>query len=122
AEHKRKLRALGSGLHVLSMTATPIPRTLQSALVGLRDLSTITTPPARRRPVRTFNAPFDPASIRQALLRERRRGGQSFVVVPRVEDVGATAARLAEIVPDLDLLVAHGQMPPREIDEAMVGF
>ena len=122
AEQKRKLRALGQGLHVLSMTATPIPRTLQSALVGLRDLSTIASPPARRRPVRTFNAPFDPVAIRQALLRERRRGGQSFVVVPRVEDIDETARRLKEIVPDLSLMVAHGQMPPGEIDEVMVGF
>ncbi len=120
--HKQRLRTLGQDLHVLSMTATPIPRTLQTALVGLRDLSTIATPPARRRPVRTFNAPFDPATIRQALLRERRRGGQSFVIVPRVEDIDTAAARIARIVPDLELRVAHGQMPPREIDEAMVGF
>ena len=122
AEHKKKLRALGEGVHLLTMTATPIPRTLQSALVGLHDLSTIATPPSRRRPIRTLVAEDDPTTLRQALLRERRRGGQSFVVVPRVEDIEPTAERLRKLAPRLDLRVAHGQMPAREIDETMVGF
>ena len=77
------------------MTATPIPRTLQAAMVGVQDVSVIASPPARRRPIRTFLAPFDPATVRTALLREKRRGGQSFVVVPRIEDIEPLAAQLA---------------------------
>ncbi|MTE01577.1 DEAD/DEAH box helicase [Paracoccus sp. YIM 132242] len=122
AAQKQKLRDLGQGLHVLSMSATPIPRTLQAALVGLQDLSYLTTPPARRRAIRTLIAPQDDATLRQALLRERRRGGQSFVVVPRVEDIAPVAERLARLLPDLRLRVAHGDLPAKEIDATMVGF
>jgi transcription-repair coupling factor (superfamily II helicase) len=119
---KRRLRDKAGGGHVLTLTATPIPRTLQSALVGLQDLSVMETPPARRRPVRTFAIPPDMATVRQALLRERRRGGQSFVVVPRIEDIDGILARLRAAVPDLALIVAHGRMRPAEVDEAMVRF
>ncbi|KAA2241211.1 TRCF domain-containing protein [Salinarimonas soli] len=119
---KGRLRDLGRRANVLTLTATPIPRTLQAALVGLQDLSLITTPPARRQPIRTFLAPFDPLSFREALLRERRRGGQSFVVCPRIEDIGPIEARLAEVAPDLRLVVAHGKMPAAAMDEAMVRF
>ncbi|WP_145106059.1 DEAD/DEAH box helicase [Cereibacter sediminicola] len=122
AEHKRRLRDLGRGLHVLSMSATPIPRTLQAALAGLQDLSVIATPPARRRPIRTLLAEASPATIRQALVREHRRGGQSFVVVPRVEDIADTADRLRDLVPEMVLRIAHGGLPAREIDETMVAF
>jgi len=121
AADKNRLRELGAG-HVLTLSATPIPRTLQSALVGLQQLSVIATPPARRQPIRTSVATFDPQTVRTALLRERSRGGQSFVVVPRVEDIGPVADQLGRLVPELQLLQAHGKMPAAEIDEAMVSF
>jgi transcription-repair coupling factor (superfamily II helicase) len=121
AADKRKLREIGAA-HVLTLSATPIPRTLQSALIGLQQLSVIATPPARRQPIRTSVGPFDPQLVRTALLRERGRGGQSFVVVPRVEDFEPMAHQLAELAPDLELLQAHGKMPAAEIDEAMVSF
>jgi transcription-repair coupling factor (superfamily II helicase) len=120
--HKRKIRDLAHGVHVLTLTATPIPRTLQGALAGLVDLSLITTPPARRRPIRTFVARFDSASVRQALMREARRGGQSFVVCPRIEDIEPMAARLGELVPELELIVAHSKLPAEAVDESMVRF
>ena len=122
-KQKAALRAMGgSGTHVLTMTATPIPRTLQSALIGLQSLSVIATPPARRQPIRTARAPMDDALLVQALRREARRGGQSFVVCPRIEDIEPLRKRLSELVPDLSLLVAHGDMPPAEVDEALVRF
>jgi transcription-repair coupling factor (superfamily II helicase) len=108
--------------HGLTMTATPIPRTLQSALVGLIDVSVIASPPARRRPIRTTLTDFDGASLRTALLREKRRGGQSFVVCPRIEDIEPMAARLARLLPELSVRTAHGKMPVAEVDAAMVGF
>jgi transcription-repair coupling factor (superfamily II helicase) len=122
AEHKARLRALGADLHVLTMTATPIPRTLQTSLAGLREMSEITTPPARRRPVRTLLAPDDAAVLKQALLRERRRGGQSFVVVPRITDIGPAEERVRDLLPDADVCVAHGELPPAGLDRAMVDF
>ncbi|MFN3674797.1 MAG: helicase-related protein [Sphingomonas pseudosanguinis] len=126
AADKAKLQALsagdGSAGHVLSLSATPIPRTLQAALVGLRQLSVIATPPARRQPIRTAVSAFAPEMLRAALLRERARGGQSFVVVPRIADMAPLAAQLAELVPELEVLQAHGKMPAAEIDEAMVRF
>ncbi|MBB1498757.1 helicase-related protein [Paracoccus sp. MC1862] len=118
---KQKLRDLSAG-HVLTLTATPIPRTLQSALVGLQQLSVIATPPARRQPIRTSVAPFDAASLRAALLRERARRGQSFVVVPRIEDMELMAAELRELLPGFEILQAHGKLPAAEIDEAMIRF
>jgi len=108
--------------HGLTMTATPIPRTLQSALVGLIDVSVIASPPARRRPIRTTLTDFEGASFRTALLREKRRGGQTFVVCPRIEDLEPMAARLARLVPELSVRVAHGKMQVAEVDAAMVRF
>ena len=122
AAHKAKLRALAEDTHVLSLTATPIPRTLQAALVGLQDLSVIATPPTRRQPIRTFTIPFDDATVREALLRERRRGGQSFFVCPHIEDIEPIAKRLTDLVPELETVVIHGRMPADAIDQAMVGF
>ncbi len=119
---KAKLRALGAGLHVLTLTATPIPRTLQSALVGLQDLSVLATPPARRRPIRTLVTPFDRAAVHTALTHERARGGQSFVVVPRIEDLEPLAAELKSALPRLRFTVAHGRMAAGEVEDAMVGF
>ncbi len=119
---KAKEALHGQAPHLLSLTATPIPRTLQGALVGVQDVSVLATPPARRRPIRTFLAPFDAAATRTALLREKRRGGQSFIVVPRIQDIEPMLARLADIVPELDVGVAHGDLDPDAIDEVMVAF
>ncbi|WP_294235281.1 TRCF domain-containing protein [uncultured Sphingomonas sp.] len=121
AADKARLQSL-SETHVLTMTATPIPRTLQSALVGLRQLSVIATPPARRQPIRTAVSTFAPETLRAALLRERSRGGQSFVVVPRIADMAPLAETLARVVPELEVMQAHGKLPAAEIDDVMVRF
>lgn len=118
-----KARLRGSGeTHLLTLSATPIPRTLQMALVGLQQVSLITTPPATRQPIRTSLDRYNDVRIRTALLREKGRGGQSFVVVPRIEDMADVAARLRRAAPGLALVEAHGKMPAAEIDEVMVGF
>lgn len=122
AADKAKLRDLASKGHVLTLTATPIPRTLQNALLGLKQTSVIATPPARRQPIRTLAGTFDEHQVRTALLREKDRGGQSFVVVPRIQDLAALSATLHRLVPELSLLLAHGELPAAEIDEAMVRF
>jgi transcription-repair coupling factor (superfamily II helicase) len=122
AKIKDEVRALAGGGHVLTLTATPIPRTLQSALVGLRALSVIATPPAVRQPIRTVIAPFETETVRAALMREHRRGGQSFVVCPRIEDLEPMAARLGKAVPELSVTLAHGAMTPAAMDEAMIRF
>jgi transcription-repair coupling factor (superfamily II helicase) len=119
---KQRLRDMAHEAHLLSMTATPIPRTLQSAMIGVQDVSVIASPPARRRPIRTFLAPFDPASVRTALLREKRRGGQSFLVAPRIEDIAPLAAQLKTFAPELSVRVAHGELPADEVDSVMVSF
>ncbi len=117
---KARLRDIAD--HVMTLSATPIPRTLQSALIGLQQLSVLATPPALRQPIRTAVTAFDEVTVRTALLRERTRGGQSFVVVPRIEDIAPLEERLRKIAPELTLTVAHGKMPAAEIDAAMVGF
>jgi len=122
AADKAKLRGLSADCHILTLTATPIPRTLQTALVGLQQVSVIATPPARRQPIRTSIGGFDAATVRTALMREKGRGGQSFVVVSRIEDMAPMAERLAALVPDLRIAQAHGKMAAGEIDDAMVGF
>lgn len=121
AADKAKLRGLHDG-HVLSLSATPIPRTLQSALVGLQQLSVIATPPARRQPIRTTVDTWNDAQVRTALLRERSRRGQSFVVVPRIEDMPEIAARLAKLFPEGQIVEAHGKMPSADLDVAMTDF
>lgn len=121
AADKAKLAALGAD-HVLTLSATPIPRTLQSALIGLRQLSVIATPPARRQSIRTIIGSLDEEQLRMALLRERSRGGQSFVVVPRIEDLEPLAVLLTRLVADLDIVQAHGKLPAADLDEAMVRF
>ncbi|WP_448586620.1 transcription-repair coupling factor [Thermaurantiacus sp.] len=120
--HKERLKALRTDIHVLTLTATPIPRTLQMALSGLRDLSVIATPPVDRLAVRTTLSPFDPVVVREALLREHVRGGQSFVVAPRIADLPEIEAWLRAEVPELRLVVAHGQMPASEIEARMTDF
>ncbi|MDW6025925.1 TRCF domain-containing protein [Mesorhizobium sp. BAC0120] len=122
AAHKRKLRKMADGIHVLTLTATPIPRTLQIALIGLQDLSVITTPPSRRRPIRTFCIPFERELVGVALRREKRRGGQSFVVVPRIEDIEPTLGQLRAVAADLDIKVVHGKLPAAKVDETFVAF
>ncbi|MDH2329089.1 helicase-related protein [Cereibacter sp. SYSU M97828] len=122
AVQKASLRALGQDIHVLSMTATPIPRTLQTALIGLQDLSVLTTPPARRRPIRTALARCTDEALKRALLREKRRGGQSFVVVPRVEDIPEVSKRLNRLLPSLTIRDVHGALSAEEIDRTMVDF
>ncbi len=121
-KHKERLKELKSDIHVLTLSATPIPRTLQLALTGVRELSLITTPPADRMAVRTFVSPFDPLVIRETLLRERYRGGQSFYVCPRIADLAEIQDFLAHDVPELKVAVAHGQMAAGELDDIMNAF
>ena len=121
-KHKERLKELKSDVHVLTLSATPIPRTLQLALTGVRELSLITTPPVDRMAVRTFISPFDPLVIRETLLRERYRGGHSFYVVPRIADLPEIQDFLHQSVPELKVGVAHGQMPPGELDDIMNAF
>ena len=121
AADKAKLRGLHDG-HVLTLSATPIPRTLQSALVGLQKLSVIATPPARRQPIRTTVDAWDDGRIRTALLRERMRRGQSFVVVPRIEDMAPISERLSRIFPEGVVVEAHGKMPANDLEIAMTDF
>ena len=120
--HKERLKALRKDVHVLTLTATPIPRTLQMALSGMRELSLIATPPVDRLAVRTYVAPFDAVTVREALLRERFRGGQSFFVVPRILDLAEIEDFLREQVPEISFITAHGQMPPRELEDIMGAF
>ena len=120
--HKERLKALRKDVHVLTLTATPIPRTLQMALSGMRELSLIATPPVDRLAVRTYVAPFDTVTIREALLRERFRGGQSFFVVPRILDLAGIEDFLRENVPEVSFVTAHGQMTPRELEDIMTAF
>ena len=121
-KHKERLKELKSDVHVLTLSATPIPRTLQLALTGVRELSLIATPPVDRMAVRTFISPFDPLVIRETLLRERYRGGHSFYVVPRISDLDEIHRFLQELVPELKVGVAHGQMPAGELDDIMNAF
>ncbi|HVL20723.1 MAG TPA: transcription-repair coupling factor [Amaricoccus sp.] len=120
--HKERLKALRSDVHVLTLTATPIPRTLQLALSGVRELSLIATPPVDRLAIRTYVSEVDPLTIREALLREHYRGGQSFYVVPRISDLDAVAAFLRDQVPEVKFQIAHGQMAATELDERMNAF
>ena len=121
-KHKERLKELKSDVHVLTLSATPIPRTLQLALTGVRELSIIATPPVDRMAVRTFISPFDALVIRETLLRERYRGGQSFYVVPRISDLPEIADFLRASVPELKFATAHGQMAPGELDDVMNAF
>ncbi|MEO6015363.1 MAG: transcription-repair coupling factor [Devosia sp.] len=120
--HKERLKEMRGNIHVLTLTATPIPRTLQLALTGVRDLSLLATPPVDRLAIRTFISPFDPISIREALLREKYRGGQAFYVVPRIKDQPDIAEFLREQVPEVSYVIANGQMPPGELDDIMNNF
>ncbi len=120
--HKEKLKQLRTDVHVLTLTATPIPRTLQMAMSGLRELSTIQTPPVDRLAVRTYVMEWDEMVMREALLREHHRGGQSFLVVPRIADMAPLEQWLREFVPEVKFVSAHGQMSPSEVEERMSAF
>ena len=121
-KHKERLKDLRAEVHVLTLSATPIPRTLQLAMTGVRDLSIIATPPVDRLAVRTFVSPFDELLVREALLRERYRGGQSFYVCPRIDHLDEAQAFLRNAVPEAKVVVAHGQMPPTELEDKMSAF
>ena len=120
--HKERLKALRADVHMLTLTATPIPRTLQMAMSGIRELSVIQTPPVDRLAVRTYVIPWDPVVLREALLREHYRGGQSFIVTPRVADLPDLEEYLRNEVPEIRYVVAHGQMSPTEVEERMSAF
>jgi transcription-repair coupling factor (superfamily II helicase) len=121
-KHKERLKELRAEVHVLTLSATPIPRTLQLALTGVRELSIIATPPVDRLAVRTFITPFDELIVREALLRERYRSGQSFYVCPRIDDLEEAGAFLRQHVPEVKFVVAHGQLTPTELEDRMAAF
>ena len=121
-KHKERLKELREDVHVLTLSATPIPRTLQLAMSGVREMSLMATPPLDRLAVRTYVSPFDPMTLREALLRERFRGGQTFFVVPRISDLDEAGAFLHEHVPELRVARAHGQMNSTELDDVMNAF
>ena len=121
-KHKERLKELKADVHVLTLSATPIPRTLQMALTGIRDLSIIATPPVDRLSVRTYVTEEDTVTLREALLREKYRGGQSFFVAPRIQDLDRLEDFLRDNVPEVSFIVAHGQMPPSELEDIMTAF
>jgi len=121
-KHKERLKELKNDIHVLTLSATPIPRTLQLALTGVRELSLIATPPVDRMAVRSFVTPFDPLILRETLLREHYRGGQSFYVCPRIADLAEIREFLDGYVPELKVQIAHGQMPAGQLDDIMNAF
>ena len=120
--HKERLKDIRAEVHVLTLSATPIPRTLQLALTGVRELSIIATPPVDRLAVRTFVTPFDDLVVREALLRERYRGGQSFYVCPRIDDIADVKAYLDSHVPEVRVVVGHGQMAASDLEQVMSDF
>ncbi|WP_449267357.1 transcription-repair coupling factor [Fodinicurvata halophila] len=121
-KQKERLKELRAEVHVLTLTATPIPRTLQLAMSGVKEMSLIATPPVDRLAVRTFVLPFDPVVVREAILREHFRGGQCFYVCPRLEDIAGVEERLKKLVPEVKIGVAHGQLPGAQLEEVMSAF
>ncbi len=120
--HKERLKQMRAEVHVLTLSATPIPRTLQLAMTGVRDLSIIATAPVDRLAVRTFVTPFDPLTVREAIQRERYRGGQAFFVCPRIEDLAEAEAFLRQHVPEAKFIIAHGQMAASELEDKIGAF
>ena len=120
--HKERLKNLKADVHVLTLTATPIPRTLQLALSGIRQMSLIATPPVDRLAVRTFILPYDPVIVREAILREKFRGGQTFYVCPRVSDLDKVTAALRDLVPEVKLAIVHGRMNVGDLEDTMTRF
>jgi len=121
-KHKEKLKELRADVHMLTLTATPIPRTLQMSLSGIREMSIIATPPVDRLAVRTYITPWDQVVVREALLREKYRGGQAYFVAPRISDLPQLERFLREQVPEVKFVVGHGQMAPTQIEEVMTAF
>jgi transcription-repair coupling factor (superfamily II helicase) len=121
-KHKEALKALRAEVHVMTLTATPIPRTLQMALSGIREMSIIATPPVDRLAVRTYITPWDPVSIREALLREKYRGGQAYYVAPRISDLPDLAKFLREQVPEVKFVIGHGQLAATQLEDVMAAF
>jgi transcription-repair coupling factor (superfamily II helicase) len=121
-KHKEKLKELRADVHMLTLTATPIPRTLQMSLSGIREMSIIATPPVDRLAVRTYITPWDPVVVREALLREKYRGGQAYYVAPRIADLPELERFLREQVPEVRFVVGHGQMAPTQLEEVMSAF
>ncbi|MBD3882344.1 transcription-repair coupling factor [Phormidium tenue FACHB-886] len=119
---KEKIKSLKTQVDVLTLSATPIPRTLYMALSGVREMSLITTPPPSRRPIKTHLSPYDPEAVRTAIRQELDRGGQIFYVVPRVEGIEETSANLREMLPGARIAVAHGQMEDGELESTMLAF
>ena len=120
--HKERLKKLKKSIHVLTLSATPIPRTLQMSLAGIRELNLITTPPVNRIATKISVAPFDPVMVKEALIRERNRGGQSFYICPRISDLSSMEDTLRTIVPNLKVVKAHGKVPVAELDRIMEDF
>lgn len=121
-KQKERLKALREDVHVLTLTATPIPRTLQMAMSGVKEMSLIATPPVDRLAVRTFVLPYDPVIVREAILREHFRGGQIFYVCPRVQDLADVSERLSKLVPEVKVAIAHGQLSPGQLESVMTAF
>ena len=121
-EHKEQLKRLRTSVDVLAMSATPIPRTLEMAITGIREMSTIVTPPEERHPVLTFAGPYDEAQVTAAIRRELSREGQVFFVHNRVSSIDKTAKRLTELVPEARVVTAHGQMGEQRLEQVMVDF
>lgn len=121
-KQKEKLKTLKKDVHVLTLTATPIPRTLQLALSGVRELSLITTPPIDRLAVTTFVLPYDPLTVREAILREYHRGGQIFYISPRLEDLYVLNENLHNLVPEIKIAIAHGQLPAKQLEAVITSF
>ncbi len=120
--HKERLKQLKADVHVVTLSATPIPRTLQLALSGIREMSLIATPPVDRLAVRTYVLPFDRVVVREAILRERYRGGQTFYVCPRIADLEKLERDIRELIPEVSMTVVHGQMPPSVLEDAITSF
>lgn len=121
-KQKERLKEMRAEVHVLTLTATPIPRTLQLAMSGVRELSLIATPPLDRLAVRTFVLPYDPLVIREAIMREHYRGGQCYYVCPRIEDLAAVSEELRQLVPEIKMVTAHGRLSPTQLDDIMTAF
>src|SRR6185437_6426869 len=121
-EHKEHITALRAHVDVLTLSATPIPRTLEMSLAGIREMSTITTPPEARHPTLTYVGAYDPKQVGAAIRRELLRDGQVFYIHNRVESINRAAQKLAEIVPEARIAVAHGQMGEGALEQIMVGF
>ena len=120
--HKERIKAMRANVDILTLTATPIPRTLNMAMSGMRDLSIIATPPARRLAVKTFVREYDSLVVREAILREVLRGGQVYYLYNDVENIQKAAERLAELVPEARIAIGHGQMRERELERVMNDF